>query len=140
MKTKSAKFNPEECLPKHLVVKDVDDVLYRIGLCLTSVKEQPIRRSIDNPTLAFVITLIFMIEKVITCSLTEDNQLVFRMLGSTGQLLGIRIHDLFFILCSLLSLVSQMIYYYNHKQSLSDFSATLPNDVRNCSSQRPRTD
>ena len=116
MKTKSAKLNPEECLPKHLVVKDVDDVLYRIGLCLTSVKEQPKRHSIDNPMLAFVITLIFLIEKVITCSLSEDNQLVFRMLGSTGQLLGIRIHDLFFILCSLLSLVSQMIYYYNHKQ------------------------
>ena len=109
-------MNPEECLLKHLVVKDVDDVLYRIGLCLTSVKEQPIRRSIDNPMLAFVITLIFMMEKVITCSLSEDNQLVFQMLGSNVQLLGIRIHDLFFILCSLLSLVSQLIYYFNHKQ------------------------
>ena len=109
-------MNPEECLPEHLVVKDMDDVLYRIGLSHSSVKEQPKRRLIDNPTFAFVITLIFMTEKVITYCLSEDNELVFRMLASTGHFLGIRLHDLFFILCSLLSLVSQLIYYYNHKQ------------------------
>ena len=57
-----------------------------------------------------------MTTKVITSSHSQDNKLVFRMLGSTSQLLGIRIHDLFFILCSLLTLISQMIYFYNHKQ------------------------
>ena len=109
--------DPNFYLPEDIVVRDLDDVLYRIGLCHSSVSEQPKRRSIDNPTFAFVITLIFITEKVITCSLSEDNELVFRMLASTGHFLSIRLHDLFFILCSVLSLVSQLIYYYNHKQA-----------------------
>ena len=35
MSKKRAKINLAMCLPEHFVVKDVDDVLYRIGLCLT---------------------------------------------------------------------------------------------------------
>ena len=58
-----AKLNPEKCLPIHLVVRDLDDVLYRVGLCLTSVKEKAIRLSIDNPLFAFVITSLFMTGK-----------------------------------------------------------------------------
>ena len=112
-------FDPEECLPKHLVVKDVDDVLYRIGLCLTSVKAVPKRMSIDNPLFAFFILTIFTFEKVITCSLSEDNVFVFRMLASTGYFIGIRVYfDLYFILCSILTIVSQIINYWNYKQEI----------------------
>ena len=111
------KINCKECLPRHLVVKDVDDSLYRIGLCLSSVKEEPKRLSIDNPMFAFIITFLFMIEKVVTCCLSDDNELVFRMLGSTGYFLSLRFHfDLHFMMCSLFTLVSQLIYFYNHKQ------------------------
>ena len=123
------------CLPRHLVVKDVDDVLYRIGLCLTSVKEQPKRWLVDNPLLAFAVLSLFTSEKVITCSLSEDNELVFRMLASTGHFLGIRLYfDLYFFLCSVLTLGSQLIYYYNYKQEVcptflrlfSMMSGTIP--------------
>ena len=112
-------INLEMCLPEHMVVTDVDDVLYRIGLCLTSDKEEPKRLFIDNPILVFIITIMFMIEKVVTCCLSEDNELVFQILGSIGHFLGIRVHfDFSFILCSILSIVSQVINYWNYKQRI----------------------
>ena len=135
MGKKRTKINLAMCLPRHLVVKDVDDVLYRIGLCLTSVKEQPIRLSVDNPMLAFAVVSIFTIEKVVTCSLSDNHELIFRMFGSTGHLMGLRLYlDLCFIFCSILTLVSQLIYYYNYKEEVcptflrlfSMMSGTIP--------------
>ena len=50
----------------------------------------------------------------------KDNELVFRILGSTGYMLGIPVYfDLFFIFCSILTLVSQLIYYSNYKRRVS---------------------
>ena len=119
MKESIPKISPEKCLPNQIVVKDVDDVLYRIGLCLTSVRERPKRLPIDSPMFAFAITSIFMMERVITCCIGEDNELVFRMLASTGYFLGIRVYfDIFFILCSILSAGSQVINYWNYKQGI----------------------
>ena len=86
-------------------------------LCLTSVKEQPKRLSIDKPLFAFIMIFIFMIERVVTCTRSEDNEVVFRILASTGHFLGIRVYfDLYFILCSILSMMSQVINYWNYKQ------------------------
>ena len=133
--SKLTKINPEECLPKNLVVKDVDDVLYRIGLSLISVKEHPKRWLIDNPMIVFVINSIFLMEKVVTCCLSEDHEQVFRMLASSGHFLSIRrCFDLHFLLDALLILFSQLIYYYNHKRRVcptflrlfSMMSGTIP--------------
>ena len=60
---KRKKINLAMCLPRHLVVKDVDDVLYRIGLCLTSVKEEPKRSLVDNPLLVFAVLSVFTRKK-----------------------------------------------------------------------------
>ena len=121
MKVKpKSKFNPNKCLPRHMIVPDVDDCLYRIGLCMTSVRERPIRRPLDHPFCAFIIVSIFLVQRVITCSLSDDNRLVFITLGSTGYLLGIRRHcDMFFILCSIFAIISQLIYYYNYKMRIT---------------------
>ena len=56
---------------------------------------------------------------MITCCLSEDNELVFRMLASTGHFLGIRLYyDLYFFLCSVLTHGSQLIYYYNYTEEV----------------------
>ena len=117
MGKKRAKINLGKCLPRHLVVKNVDDVLYRIGLCLTSVKEEPKRWLVDNPLLVFAVLSVFTTGKVVTCCLSEDTELVFRMTASAGYFLGIRLYfDLYYFLCSVLTLGSQLIYYWNYKQ------------------------
>ena len=121
MKVKpKSKFNSNKCLPRHMIVPDVDDCLYRIGLCMTSVVERPIRLALDHPFCAFIIVSIFLVQRVITCSLSDDNRTIFLLLGSTGYLIGIRRHfDMFFILCSILALSSQLIYYYNYKMGIT---------------------
>ena len=94
-----SKFNHDKCLPPHMTAPNVEDILYRIGLCMTSVVERPIRLALDHPFCAFIIVSIFLVQRVITCSLSDDNHQVFIALGSHGYLLGIRQHmDMFFIL------------------------------------------
>ena len=117
---KVCKLDIEKCLPRDMIAPNVDDILYRIGLCMTSVVERPIRLALDHPFCAFIITLLYLIQRLITCSLSDDNHMVFITLGSTGYLLGIRQHyDMFFILCSIFVLCSQLIYYYNYKKSIT---------------------
>ena len=42
------------------------------------------------------------------------------MLACTGHFLGIRVYyDLYFVLCTILSLVSQLLFYFNHKERVS---------------------
>ena len=121
MKVKpKSKFNPNKCLPRHMIVPDVDDCLYRIGLCMTSVRERPIRLALDHPFCAFIIVSIFLVQRVITCSLSDDNHLVLIAMGSTGYLLGIPKHlDIFLLLCNVLLLSSQTMYYYNYKMGIT---------------------
>ena len=115
-----SKFNPDQCLPPHMIVPNVDDCLYRIGLCMTSVRERPIRRPLDHPFCAFIVCTIYLVTKVVTCSLGDDNWTIFLLLGSTGYLIGIRQHfDMLFILASILALSSQLIYYYNYKMGIT---------------------
>ena len=103
-----------------MIVPYVDDILYRIGLCMTSMRERPIRRPLDHPFCAFIVCTIFLVTKVITCSLSDDNRTIFLLLGSIEYLIGIRQHlDMFYILCSILGICSQLIYYYNYKMGIT---------------------
>ena len=70
-----------------------------------------------DPTLFWV--LILMTERLITFSLSDDNDLVFNVLADTGYFIGVRRHfGLFFIICCVLSLSSQIIYYYNYRNGV----------------------
>ena len=119
MKTKIHKINPNVCLPPDLVVENVDDNLYRIGLCPHSVRERPKLRPIDHPLCAFVVVSLFLVERVATCALPDQNYYLQIKLGSMGHLLGVGQQlDLCFILVSILSLSSQAIYYLNHRNGV----------------------
>ena len=119
-KPKRPQLDSTVCLPRGVAAPEFEDILYRIGLCMTSVKEEPFRRRIDHPMVAFTIVSVFMIERIITCSLPEDNHFICTLLGSTGYFISIRQHfDLFFILLSILSLSSQIIYYVNYKKGVN---------------------
>ena len=112
-------IDPNKCLPPELTIESVDDILYRIGLCFTSIRERPKRSFIDNPFIVFTIISLFLIERLITISSAEDNHQLFVHLACFGYFLGVRKEfDLFFIMCSLMVLISQLINFYNYRKCI----------------------
>ena len=104
----------DQCIPQSLIAKNADDILYRIGLCPTSLNDRPNRRPIDHPIRAFVIVSVAMIQKLISLSLSDEDYKL-GVWGFTGYFGDVRHHfDLFFVLILFLSLSSQLIYYWNH--------------------------
>ena len=107
-------MDPNLSIPKVLIATNADDILYRIGLCPTSLNDRPNRRPIDHPIRAFVIMSIAFIERLISLSITDEYNRS-GIWGFTGYLGVVRRHfDLFLILLMALQLSSQLIYYWNH--------------------------
>ena len=114
VETKISIMDTNRCIPQSLIATNADDILYRIGLCPTSLNDRPKRRAIDHPIRAFIVMSIGLIERLISLSIKDED---YRpgVLGFTGYLGVVRRHfDLFMILVLTLSLSSQLIYYWNH--------------------------
>ena len=112
-------IDPNKCLPPKLCVQSVDDILYRIGLSLYSIRDRPKRQLINHPLIVFIILFICLTERLITVSLSDEFVLVFKALGSAGYFIGIRQHfDTFFFLMTLLVLSSKTIHYYNYRNGI----------------------
>ena len=112
-------IDPNTCLPKELTVESVDDILYRIGLCLTSVRDRPKRRLIDHPVVVFVFMTLFLTLRLSTITLDDDNELIFKVVGDPGHVIGVRREfGLYVILASVLALSSQLIYYNNYRNGV----------------------
>ena len=114
VKTKISIMDTNLCIPQSLIATNADDILYRIGLCPISLNDRPKRRPIDHPIRAFVVMSIGLIERLISLSInTEDYSP--GIWGFYGYFGAFRLHyDLCFIFCLILSLSSQLIYYWNH--------------------------
>ena len=114
VKTTISIMDPNQCIPQSLIATNADDILYRIGLCPTSLNDRPNRRTIDHPMRAFVIMSIALIERLISLSFSDEDYTP-GVLGFTGYLGVVRRHfDLLLILVTILPLSSQLIYYWNH--------------------------
>ena len=61
-------MDPDLCIPTVLIAKNADDILYRIGLCPTSLNDRPKRRPIDHPIRAFIVVLLALMERLISMS------------------------------------------------------------------------
>ena len=119
------------CLPPELTVQSVEHILHRIGLTLDSTKSYPKRNLFFNPIIVFITILLFIIREVIFNSLNEENDLIFKIFGSLGYLMGIRREmSIIVLLFSILPLSFQLIYYYNYRNGIKPtFSSCIPNDV-----------
>ena len=49
------RLDTNRVLPEEVVISSVDDLLYEIGLCLTSVRERPKRKAFYNPVVITVV-------------------------------------------------------------------------------------
>ena len=112
-------MNMNQIIPSKMRIDSIDDILYRIGLSFTSVKDRPKRHIIDHPLIVFIIVITFTIERLITVSISEENDLILKVLGDCGHFIGIRepLGTLFLLSTSFL-LSLQLIYYYNYRNGI----------------------
>ena len=81
-------FSANRVLPRDVVIPSVDDLLYEIGLCLTSVRERPKRRAIDNPIVIAMFSWLYLIQRIITIFVSDHAYLV--ILCDVGHYLGFK--------------------------------------------------
>ena len=106
-----------KCLPPELTIESVDDILYRIGLCFTSVRDQPKRRHFYNPYFIFTFLSLFLIRELFIISLKNDELL--KAFGSWDYMIGAKLmFGVVFILAAIIILSSQLIYYYNYRNGI----------------------
>ena len=124
-------MNLEQILPSNMRLELIDDILYRIGLCLTSIRDRPKRHIIDHPIVVLIIIGIFLAERMIIIFIREDNEQALKILGAYGYFIGLR-QELaaVFLLITSLTIGSQLIYYINYRNGIkTDISSCIPNDV-----------
>ena len=64
-----AAFDPYHRIIESLIVEDIDDHLYRIGLCFDSVRDNPKRLAIDHPLFGLFFVTLYIIIRLITYTL-----------------------------------------------------------------------
>ena len=112
-------LNPNCVIPPELVIKDCDELLYEIGLCLTSLRERPKRWPINNPVFIAIITSIHLTERVVSLLVPESERQILLLVGETGRYFDLKVQwNLFFILGSMIGISSQTLYYYNHRNGI----------------------
>ena len=114
-----SQIHPNKCLPPELTIESVDDILYRIGLCFTSVRVRPKRHFINHPSIVFIVTSIVMIANIITALVSEEKKQIIIALGNVGHFIGIRqLYSILLSLASMITLLSQLCYYYNYRNGI----------------------
>jgi len=111
-------FDPKTLLPETIIVSSAGTHFYSIGLSLfqnQSVK----RKRYNNPLFIFFVNLQMLIRCMVALNLSENNELMFLIIGEFSRFLKIRIqYSLAVILIILLPLMSQIIHYYNYKNNI----------------------
>ena len=110
-------FGSNNVLPKEVVISSVDDLLYEIGLCLTSVRERPKRRAINSPVVIAVFCGIYLCERIASIIIDESHHGYLLLLGDYGRFMKLKTHlNLILIILISISMTSQLNYYNNHKR------------------------
>ena len=103
-------------IPTEIIIERVDDILYDIGLSVTSTsnKKTP-RKLIYHPLVVLSIISLVGIQNVIAIFIDQDHHMLLNLVGSPGDFYGVKIHTNWFIVqFTIISIFSQLIYYYNH--------------------------
>ena len=98
-----------------------EDILYEIGLCLTSVRDPHKRQLHNNPLIIFTLITLFMIGRTLSIITPEDDIQTLLFIGDVGHFFGLKLHyNVIFILASILCLVFQLIHYLNHRNGIQN--------------------
>ena len=111
-------MQPDQLLPAHLCIDNIDSRLYLIGLQLSPIRPNIKRSFIHNPSVIAIIISIFVVQRVV-CLLATDQRVLYLM-GDFGTFFGIRIYiNTLAGLGQLFILASQLVYFSNHKRDIS---------------------
>src|SRR5690242_10053896 len=114
-----SKISIDSVLPRDVCIPSVDDLLYEIGLCLTSVRERPKRRAIDSPIVIAIVCLLYFIDRIASIYLNDFEHGWLLAVGDVGHYLDLKTHiNIIFIFYALMSITSQLVYYYNYKRGI----------------------
>ena len=106
-------------IPRHLVIPSVDDLLYEIGLCLTSVRERPKRRAIDSPIVIAIVCSLYLVLRIASILIDDNAHGWLLVVGDMGRYIGLKYHfNLMAILGNIMVIMSQSVYYYNYKRGI----------------------
>ena len=83
-KQENPEIDPSKVLPKELVIESIDDILYEIGLCLTSQRKHPKRTLIFKPLIVLTIVSLILLKETFLI-MNENNRQYFIKLGSFEQ-------------------------------------------------------
>ena len=112
-------INPYVVIPEELVIASADDLLYSIGLCLTSVREQPKRRLVCHPILILVFWNLFIAQRIISVLVSEDNTLCLWIVGEMGRYFKMKLHwNVYCIFLALMITTSQLNYFYHYMRGI----------------------
>ena len=115
LKNNAKQIDPNKCLPPELTVEWFDDIFYRIGLSVDSNREQPKRSKFFNPYLKFLFISMYFLKEFIVGLIGKENDLLLKIMGSFGNLLGIRYFSTTFILVlSLYALITHFNFFLLH--------------------------
>ncbi len=106
-------------LPQSIALNSIDNHLYRIGLSLISKNEEK-RSRFYNPLLILSVNTICLIKCIVSLILSEENEKLLIINGDFAHFLGSKTHlNVAGFLVFLLTLIQQLIYYYNTKSNIN---------------------
>ena len=112
------KIKAHKLLPKYLIVEDLNNIFYRIGLNFTSFRLQYPRKRFNKPIIVFTILHLFIIEKLLVI-LFNDNQFIHIVLGDFVYFYGVPIYwCLGLILWTNITINTQLISYYVYRNGI----------------------
>ena len=104
-------------LPEELIIPSIDDILYSIGLCHSSVREDPKRSKLHNPIVIAFVVFTQLVMKII--ALFTDDELLLSILTEFCHLLELIFHpSVMIIIISIIILFSQWVYFSNHRMGV----------------------
>ena len=88
------------------------DILFDIGLCHHSVEELSKREAIDKPIVISVVTWVYLIQRIASIMISDDNNLALMCLGDVGRYWAIKIHLSILLMISRLIVTTSKLNYY----------------------------
>jgi hypothetical protein len=112
-------FDVKKPVPQSIAFNSIDNHLYRIGLSLISKNEEK-RSRFYNPLLILIVNIICLIKCIVSLLLSEENEKLLIINGDFAHFLGSKTHlNVAAFLVFLLTLIQQLIYYYNTKSNIN---------------------
>jgi hypothetical protein len=112
-------FDVNKPLPQSIAFNSIDNHLYRIGLSLIS-KNHEKRSRFYNPLLILIVNIICLIKCIVSLILSEENEKLLIINGDFTHFLRSKTHlNVALILCFIITLIQQLIYYYNSKNDIN---------------------